>query len=73
MDKARFSETVFSLGSTDRAYLEGDMVTFMEDDAERVVKLMLDVGGEDLTIVFDAYHLREFRLAVQRAEAWVNE
>lgn len=65
-------ETVFSMGSHNTAILTGEHVEFDEGDSERVVHLMLDVGDEALTIVLDAYHLREFRLAVQRAERWVK-
>jgi hypothetical protein len=63
---------VFSMGSSDRAYIDGDYVTFAEGDSQPVVQLMLDVGDEALTITFDAYHLTEFRTAVTKAERWVK-
>ena len=66
-----FHEQVYSLGSSDLTYLDGDRVVFNEGDAERTGQITLDVGGESLTITFDAFHLREFRLAVQRLEKWV--
>jgi hypothetical protein len=75
LKREKFSEVVYSMGSHDRAYLDGDLFEYGDGtgDTEPVVNLMLDVGDEALTIVFDAHHLREFRLAVQRAEKWIKE
>ena len=69
-----FNEAVFTLGSTDRAHLEGDLLDYADGtgDTEPIMNLMLDVGGEALTVTFDGYHLREFRLAIQRAERWMK-
>ncbi|MGL5825600.1 MAG: hypothetical protein ACRCYU_12435, partial [Nocardioides sp.] len=72
MGRHGLSEAVFGLNYADRAHLDGDRIEFAEGDSQRVVQLMLDVGDEALSMVFDAYHLRQFRLAVQRAERWVN-
>lgn len=64
-----FSERVFSVGSHDSIHLTG-----LEDDylGEPVIELLVDAGGEDLTVQLDAFHLRELRLAVQRAEKWIK-
>lgn len=72
MASETLNDTVFAMGSHDRAYITGDHVTFAEGDAERVVQVMFDNNGESLTLTFDAYHLRQLRLALQRAERWVK-
>jgi hypothetical protein len=67
-----FRESIYGIGSTDQIHLEGDRVTFAEGDSERTLQVILDVADEALTITLDAYHLRELRLAIQRAEKWVG-
>jgi hypothetical protein len=67
-------ESVYAMGSTNRAYIDGDVFEYGDGtgDTVPIVSLMLDVGDEQLTITFDAFHMREFRLAVQRAEKWLT-
>lgn len=67
-----FTETVFGIGSVDQAHLTGDFVRYDEGDHEPYLHIMFDVGDETLSMQFDAYHLRELRLALTRAERWVK-
>lgn len=71
---SEFHESVFAMGSTDRAYVDGDLFHYNEGEgSERVVTLMVSQGDEALTLTFDAWHLAELRKALVRAERWIRE
>ena len=65
-------ETVYGLGSVNVVHLDGDFLDYGEGNRKPLVNLIVDVANESLTIVFDLYHLTEFRKSVQRAERWVK-
>ncbi len=69
-----FHANVHSMGSTNRVYIDSDVFEYGDGtgDTVPIVTLVLDVGDEQLTIMFDAFHMREFRLAVQRADKWLS-
>jgi hypothetical protein len=69
VSSAGFGETTFGVGSVDRVHLTGERDDYL---GERVVSMMLDVGGETLSILLDGYHLTELRKAIQRAEKYLR-
>lgn len=71
MTEATASESVYGAGSVARAGL----VVKHDDDLDvTVLELTVDDGVDGVVVVqLDAYHLRQWRLAFQRAEKKVHD
>lgn len=66
----RKEEKVFTIGSQDYVLLIGEYDDYLQ---EKVLLLDVDVTGEQVRVAFDAFHVRELRLALTRLEKWINQ
>ena len=69
-----FRETLYDAGSCNRLHVESDQIDYAPGEgSEPVIRLVVEVDVELLTVTLDAYHLGELRRALQRAERWLKD
>lgn len=67
---SEFREHTFSMNQGGEFYLNGNDSDYLE---EKVLDLTVSNADEEITLTLDWYHLRELRLALQRAERWMSK